>query len=81
MADALATVTPALVEPESVYEAPRVLRRALYSWAFNKNAWNTDPSEEWQAALDWLQRHSLSVSELEERDTLRRGPRRLVPEG
>ncbi|MGW1088954.1 hypothetical protein ACWD4L_22220 [Streptomyces sp. NPDC002596] len=28
---------------------------------------------EWQAALDWLQRHSLPVSELEEPDVLRRG--------
>lgn len=69
----LATVTPAFVEPGAVYRAPRVPRRALYSWAFNKNAWNTDAREEWQAALDWLQRHSLPVSELEEPDVLRRG--------
>ncbi|MER5683116.1 hypothetical protein [Streptomyces sp. NPDC002205] len=73
LADALATITPAFVEPRAVYRAPRVLRRALYSWAFNKNAWNADAREEWQAALDWLQRHSLPVSESEESDVLRRG--------
>ncbi|MEK8146549.1 hypothetical protein NKH18_50635 [Streptomyces sp. M10(2022)] len=73
LADAHATITPAFVEPELVAQAPRELRRALYSWAFNKNAWKADPPEEWQAALDWLQRHSLAVSELQEPDVLRRG--------
>lgn len=73
LADALATITPASVEPGAVYRVPRLLRRALYSWAFNKNAWNADARGEWQAALDWLQRHSLPVSELEEPDVLRRG--------
>lgn len=73
LADALATITPALVEPGAVYQSPRVLRRALYSWAFNKKAWGSDPQDEWKAALDWLERHSLPVSELEEHDVLRRG--------
>ncbi|MEV7383851.1 tyrosine-type recombinase/integrase [Streptomyces lydicus] len=73
LADALATITPALVAPGAGYRSPRVLRRALYSWAFNKKAWNSDPQEEWRAALDWLERHSLPVSELEEPDVLRRG--------
>ncbi|MFJ8800477.1 hypothetical protein [Streptomyces sp. NPDC102487] len=72
LADALATITPAFVEPEHMSRAPRELRRALYSWAFNKKAWREDPPEEWQAALDWLQRHSLPVSELAEPDVLRR---------
>ncbi|MET9518297.1 hypothetical protein [Streptomyces sp. NPDC002994] len=53
--------------------APRELRRALYSWAFNKSAWKADPPEEWQVTLDWLLRQSLPVSELEEPDVLRRG--------
>ncbi|GHG37195.1 hypothetical protein [Streptomyces zaomyceticus] len=34
LADALATITPALVRREARYSEPRVLRRALYSWAF-----------------------------------------------
>lgn len=73
LADALATITPAFVEPDMVARAPHELRRALYSWAFNKNAWKVDPPEEWRAALDWLQRHSLAVSDLQEPDVLRRG--------
>ncbi|MEU9609120.1 integrase, partial [Streptomyces sp. NPDC048057] len=72
LADAFATITPALVEPGAVYRHPRVLRRALYSWAFNKNSWKTEPSEEWQEALAWLKLNSLPVSELEDPDTLRR---------
>lgn len=73
LADALATITPAFVERGGESPSPRELRRALYSWAFNKNAWETDPPEEWRVALDWLQRHSLPVSELEEPDVLRSG--------
>ncbi|MEU5328755.1 site-specific integrase [Streptomyces parvus] len=72
LADALATITPALVRREARYSEPRVLRRALYSWAFNKRAWESEPSAEWQHALDWMQRHSLPVSELMEPDVMRR---------
>ncbi|WP_329459629.1 hypothetical protein [Streptomyces sp. NBC_01497] len=73
LADALATITPAFVGPAVRSQAPPGLRRALYSWAYNKNAWRSDPCEEWQRALEWLQRHSLPVSELEDPDVLRRG--------
>ncbi|MEV4937344.1 hypothetical protein [Streptomyces zaomyceticus] len=69
---ALATITPALVRREARYSEPRVLRRALYSWAFDKRAWESEPSAEWQHALDWMQRHSLPVSELMEPDVVRR---------
>jgi Site-specific recombinase XerD len=73
LADALATITPAFVESGAATHVPLELRRALYSWAFNKNAWGAAPPEEWRDALDWMQRHSLPVGELEEPDTLRRG--------
>ncbi|WP_326023090.1 tyrosine-type recombinase/integrase [Streptomyces endophyticus] len=73
LADALATITPALVERDAVPSAPQGLRRALYSWAFNKKAWDSDPRPEWQTALEWLERTSLPVSELEDPDLLRRG--------
>ncbi|WP_405577879.1 tyrosine-type recombinase/integrase [Streptomyces sp. NBC_01190] len=73
LADALATITPALVQMKPAYPDARVLRRALYSWAFNKNAWAVDPPDEWQAALTWIERASLPLSELEDPDVLRRG--------
>lgn len=67
LADAFATITPALVQRGASYPEPRVLRRALYSWAFNKNAWDHQPVEEWQRALDWIARNSLPVSSLGKR--------------
>ncbi|WP_329612590.1 hypothetical protein [Streptomyces brevispora] len=73
LADAFATITPALVRPGAAYPEPRVLRRALYSWAFNKNAWFQEPQEEWQRAVDWMKRNSLPVGVLTEADVLRRG--------
>lgn len=72
LADAFATITPALVHPGATYPQPRVLRRALYSWAFNKNAWDRELIDEWRKALDWIKRNSLPVSALAEADVLRR---------
>ncbi|ATL25579.1 tyrosine-type recombinase/integrase [Streptomyces formicae] len=72
LADAFATITPALVHPGASYPEPRVLRRSLYSWSFNKNAWAQEPTDEWRQALDWIKRNSLSVGALAEADVLRR---------
>ncbi|MHB6911622.1 tyrosine-type recombinase/integrase [Streptomyces sp. DB-54] len=72
LADAFATITPALVHPGTSYPEPRVLRRALYSWAFNKNAWVQEPQEEWRRALGWMKRNSVPVGALAEADLLRR---------
>ncbi|MFI2077941.1 tyrosine-type recombinase/integrase [Streptomyces triculaminicus] len=73
LADALATVTPALTDSASAGPDPRVLRRALYSWAFNKNAWTQEPPGEWRTALEWAERHSLPVMALDDPIVLRRG--------
>ncbi|MFD7569965.1 tyrosine-type recombinase/integrase [Streptomyces sp. NPDC059810] len=83
LADAFATITTALVPPGTTYSDPRVLRRALYSWAFNKNAWAEEPSEEWRRALEWMKRNSLPVGDLVEADVLRRTPDALCrkPDG
>ncbi|MFI5863671.1 integrase [Streptomyces sp. NPDC051546] len=72
LADALATITPALVDRGTSFSDPRVLRRALYSWTFNKKAWEEEPSEEWQQAIAWMKRNSLPVSTMAEADVLRR---------
>ncbi|MFG2148825.1 hypothetical protein ACGFRG_32200 [Streptomyces sp. NPDC048696] len=37
-----------------------------------KKAWEEEPTEEWQKALDWIKRNSLPVSALTEADVLRR---------
>lgn len=44
----------------------------LYSWAFNKKAWQCEPAEEWLHALNWMKQNSLPVSALAEADVLRR---------
>ncbi|MET7701332.1 site-specific integrase [Streptomyces sp. NPDC005485] len=71
-ADALATITPALVKTEVGRPDSRILRRALYSWAYNKSAWEEEPGPEWRKALDWLERHSVQIADLEDAQVLRK---------
>ncbi|MER6952580.1 tyrosine-type recombinase/integrase [Streptomyces sp. NPDC002623] len=73
IAEALATITVAFVDKGAVYHEPRVLRRAVYSWALNKSAWVHEPCEEWGTALAWLERKSLPLAEVGDPDVLRRG--------
>lgn len=79
-ADALATITPALVQSSAGRPEAQVLRRALYGWAYNKNRWNGDPSAGmWQGeppaevvrALNWIANHSLPVARLEDPEVVR----------
>ncbi|MGP3990674.1 tyrosine-type recombinase/integrase [Streptomyces sp. 3N207] len=82
IADALATVTPALVSDSRGAPAPRVLRRALYSWAFSfrtakdgslvPRTQHEEPPSEITAALDWIARKSTKVNELDTPTVLRR---------
>ncbi|MEU3339759.1 integrase [Streptomyces sp. NPDC006668] len=64
LADAFATITPALVRSGATYPEPRVLRRALYSWAFIKKAWEKEPVEEWRQALDPARRKRAAFNEV-----------------
>ncbi|RMB79455.1 tyrosine recombinase XerC [Streptomyces shenzhenensis] len=73
IAEALATITVAFVEKGAAYHQPYLLRRAVYSWALNKNSWAHEPRGDWAAALAWLERKSLPLGELEDPDVLRRG--------
>ena len=63
LADALATVTPALIRPTSGRPSARTLRAALYGHAFNpaRRAAATDPAV--AGALGWLARASLPVTQ------------------
>ncbi|MDF2269220.1 site-specific integrase [Streptomyces coacervatus] len=70
-ADALATITPALVKTTIGRPSPRVLRTALYGWAYNKSHWPQEPPTEVANALRWLEKNSLLVSALEDPATLR----------
>ncbi|GGO86486.1 tyrosine-type recombinase/integrase [Wenjunlia tyrosinilytica] len=73
IADALATVTPALVADKRGGPDPSVLRTALYSWAFRFSVGDDGklrprceaetPPAEIKAALEWIGRKSLKVSD------------------
>jgi len=70
-ADALATITPALVVDNRGAPAPEVLRRALSCWAFNFSEHRQEPAPEITAALAWIEKKSVEMSLLEEADTVR----------
>jgi integrase len=70
-ADALATITPALVKTTAGRPAPRVLRRALYGWAYNKSRWDEEPPADVADALRWVEKNSVAISALEDPATLR----------
>lgn len=72
-ADSLATVTPALVTNTDGMPEQKVLRKALYKFAFNLNS--PDP-EEWPAeitaALRWVEQRSMPVGEMEKAAVIRK---------
>jgi integrase len=70
-ADGLATLTPALVSDQRGAPPPRVLRRALSCWAFNFSEHTPEPPEVVTAALAWIARKSVPISQLEDSDTIR----------
>ncbi len=69
IADALATITPALTKPATRKPAPAVLRTALYQHAFSPAQPGTGPAA--AAAPDWAQRHSLPLQELDDPKVIR----------
>jgi integrase len=71
VAEALVTVTIALATKEPGTPDPKVLRQALFAWAFNPATRNTDPPPRIAAALDWAERASLPVTDLEDTATVR----------
>jgi integrase len=71
VAEALVTVTVALSAKERGAPDPRVLRRALFGWAFNPATRDQVPPPEVAAALDWAARASLPVAALDDPATVR----------
>lgn len=65
IADALATITPALIGPTRG-APPKHLRDALYRWAFNPSRPADDRPPEVRAALEWISKASLPLAALGE---------------
>ena len=64
IADALATITPALLTPGRGRPPAAVLRAALYGHAFNPARASTDPGPPATAALAWASHHCLPLTAL-----------------
>jgi integrase len=71
VAEALVAVTIALTGKEPGAPEGKVLRQALFAWAFNPATRGASPPPEIAAALDWTERASLPVAELEDTATVR----------
>lgn len=65
-AQALVTITPALVRHSRSAPDPAVLRRALITSSFNASTRTTPQTPEEVAALEWIAQASLPVSKLAE---------------
>jgi integrase len=72
IADALATITPALTTPGGGKPPAAVLRAALYQHAFNPARAGTDPGAALTAALAWARCHSLPLAALTDPQATRR---------
>ncbi|MEU0455610.1 hypothetical protein ABZ322_21880 [Streptomyces sp. NPDC006129] len=71
LSEAMATVTPAFVKDTKGMPDARTVRRALYSWAFNKNRWDEEIPPDVAKVIDWFKRKSLPVSALSDRLVVR----------
>ncbi|HEX5494921.1 MAG TPA: tyrosine-type recombinase/integrase [Mycobacteriales bacterium] len=72
IADALATVTPALFTNTEGMPAPATMRATLYGWAFNMAARNANPDAPEDRTLPWLRKHSRRVADLDDLAVIRR---------
>jgi integrase len=72
LAEALVTVTIALTASEPDAPDPKVLRQALFGWAFNPATRSQVPPPGIAAALDWADSASFPVAALEDTVTVRR---------
>jgi integrase len=72
IADALATITPALLTPGRGGPPAAVLRAALYEHAFNPARAGTDPGPPAATPLVWARHHSLPLTALADLQVTRR---------
>ncbi|WP_432188665.1 tyrosine-type recombinase/integrase [Streptomyces sp. Tue6028] len=71
LAEAMATVTPAFVTDTKGMPDANTVRRALYSWGFNKKRWDEETPADVATVLDWFKRKSLPMSSLSDRLVVR----------
>jgi integrase len=64
IAEALATVTPALMSTDRGAPSPEMIRHTLYQWSFNTTARSSVPDEEVIKVDVWLRANSLPLAQL-----------------
>jgi hypothetical protein len=72
IADAPATITPALTTDAPGRPATLAMRAALYGWAFNPGRADSQPPAKLAGALAWAGRPGLPLASLAEPDVTRR---------
>ncbi|MCT4355889.1 tyrosine-type recombinase/integrase [Streptomyces sp. Je 1-79] len=72
LAEAMATVTLALVKDTKGMPDHKAVRRALYTWGFNVNRWKEETPEDIAGLLAWVERKSVPTSSLADRLRVRR---------
>src|SRR6266508_2920337 len=77
-ADALATVTPALLRKTAGAPSRQLLRDVLYGWAFSPSPRRPDASGEVTRVLAWAKKASVTVTELAEDGDLVRSALRAI---
>ncbi|MFF0152622.1 tyrosine-type recombinase/integrase [Micromonospora sp. NPDC005203] len=72
IADALTTVTPAFLSSTRGAPPDAEIRKALYTWIFNKSQRDADPPADLAAAVKWLKANTLALTELANAATIRK---------
>ncbi|MFI8425099.1 tyrosine-type recombinase/integrase [Streptomyces sp. NPDC085479] len=72
LAEAMATVTLALIKDTKGMGDQKAVRRALYTWGFNVNRWKEETPADVAALLAWVERKSVPTSQLSDRMLVRR---------
>jgi integrase len=72
LAEALSTITPALVSKAPRAPDDRTLRLALFGWAFNPGMWSREVPDEIADALAWMEEASVQVAKLNDPEWVRR---------
>jgi integrase len=73
IADALATVTPALLATDRGVPSPGQIRAGLYGWAFNKTRRDAGPPPaDLAGAIDWLRANTLHLAALADAAVIRK---------
>lgn len=73
IAEALATVTPSLLNTDRGVPEPEKVRELLYGWVFNKAVRESgEPPEHLRVTLRWLETHTVRVPELSDAARVRK---------